>query len=166
MTVDDDGDLCTCGSRGCLELYSSASAIVGRVRRELEHGVASSLSNEFGDHLAGLSVEGIVAAAQGHDRLAERVLAEAGAHLGTALASIVNLLNPRKIILGGRVPQVADQLLLGPLLYNLRHRALPQAKEKLQVMVSTLGDEAAALGAMLPVREMLLADRCGQVDWN
>lgn len=165
-TVDENGNLCTCGNRGCIELYSSASAIVGRVRAELEHGVASTLANELGGHPDELSVEKIAAAAQAHDRLSERVLAEAGMHLGTALAGIVNLLNPRRIILGGRVPQAANQLFLNPLLYNLRHRAFPQAQEKLEVVVSRLGEEAAALGAVLTVREMVLAARCREVDWN
>jgi predicted NBD/HSP70 family sugar kinase len=163
MTVEENGNLCTCGNRGCLELYSSASAIVGRVRAELGHGVGSSLGSEFGDHLDELTVEKIVAAAQAHDRLAERVITEAGMHLGTALAGIVNLLNPRKIILGGRVPQAASELFLSPLLYNLRHRALPQAVEKLEISVSQLGEESAALGAVLMTREIVLAARCREV---
>ena len=64
------------------------------------------------------------------------------------------------------MPQAANQLFLNPLLYNLRHRAFPQAQEKLEVVVSRLGEEAAALGAVLTVREMVLAARCREVDWN
>ena len=50
-------------------------------------------------------MEAIVAAAKTHDRLSEGILSEAGMHLGTALASVVNLLNPEKVILSGKVPQ-------------------------------------------------------------
>ena len=99
-TVEKDGRLCSCGNRGCLELYSSVSAIIGRVRTELEQGVSSTLTHELGGSPETLSVEKIEAAAESHDRLAERVLLEAGAWLGTALAGVVNLLNPEKDHLG------------------------------------------------------------------
>ena len=159
-TVEENGDPCSCGNRGCLELYSSASAIVRRVRSELERGVTSSLTKEVGGNLEQLSVEVIVAAAKSHDRLSERVLSEAGAHLGTALASMVNMLNPEKVILAGRVPQAAGEILLGPVLYNLRQRALPQVVKDLDVVVSQFGEEAAAVGTTLVAGEEVLKSRC------
>ena len=145
-TVADYGETCSCGNRGCLERYSSAAGILERARAELQRGVSSVLSEEAGSDLSGLTIDGIVAAAQAHDRLAERFLSDAGMYLGTALASVVNLLNPEKVILTGRVPQTSGELLLRPLLYNLRQRALPRAVENLQVIVSQLGREAAAVG--------------------
>jgi predicted NBD/HSP70 family sugar kinase len=155
-TVDENGDLCSCGNRGCLELYSSASAIMRRIRSELERGITSSLANEVRGRWDQLSLETIVAAAKAHDRLAERVLSEAGMHLGTALASVVNLLNPEKVILAGKVPQVAGEIILGPLLYNLRQRALPLAVKDLPVVVSQFGEETAALGMTLVAGEGVL----------
>lgn len=159
-TVAENGDPCSCGNRGCLELCSSASAIVRRVRSELERGVASSLTQEVGGAFERLSIELVVAAAKSHDRLSERVLAEAGMHLGTALASVVNLLNPEKVILTGRVPQVAGEIILAPLLYNLRQRALPLAVKELAVLVSEFGEEAAAVGMALVAGEGVLKARC------
>jgi len=163
-TVDENGDLCSCGNRGCLELCSSASAVVRRVRSELERGVTSSLAREVGRSLEQLSVEAIVAAAKSHDRLAERVLSEAGMHLGTALASVVNLLNPEKVILAGKVPQAAGEIILGPLLYTLRQRALPLAVKDLEVVVSEFGEEAAAVGTTLVAGEGILKARCRELE--
>jgi predicted NBD/HSP70 family sugar kinase len=148
-TIDEDGDPCSCGNRGCLEVCSSASAILRKVRSELEQGIASSLANEVRGNWDELSLAAIVAAAKSHDRLAERVLSEACKHLGTALASVVNLLNPEKVILAGQVPQVAGQIILDPLLYNLRQRALPMAVKDLPVVVSQFGEETAAVGMTL-----------------
>jgi len=163
-TVAENGNLCSCGNRGCLELYSSASAIVGRVRSELADGVSSTLTREVGDNLDQLSVELIIAAAKTHDRLSERVVAEAGMHLGTALASVVNLLNPEKVILAGKVPQAGNEILLGPLLYNLRQRAIPQAVKDLAVVVSQSGEEAAPLGMVLTAGEGVLKARCRELE--
>jgi predicted NBD/HSP70 family sugar kinase len=163
-TVAENGDLCSCGNRGCLELCSSATAIVRRVHWELEHGVSSSLTREVGKNLDQLSVELIVAAAKSHDRLSEKVLSEAGMHLGTALASVVNLLNPEKVILGGKVPQAGNEILLEPLLYNLRQRAIPLAVRNLAVVVSQLGEEAAPLGMVLTAGESVLKTRCREME--
>ncbi len=165
-TVDEDGDPCSCGNRGCLELYASASAILRRVRSELELGIASSLAYEGRGRWEQLSLEAIVAAAKSHDRLAERVLSEAGMHLGTALASVVNLLNPEKVILAGKVPQVAGEIILGPMLYNLRQRALPLAVKDLPVVVSQFGEESAAVGMTLVAGEGVLKAAVAGSQWG
>ena len=165
-TVAEDGDICSCGNKGCLELYSSAAAIVRRVRSELDRGVFSSLTQDEGGALEKLSMEVIVAAAKSHDRLSERILSEAGKHLGIALASMVNLLNPEKVILTGRVPQVAGEVLLGPLLYNLRQRGLPRAVKDLPVVVSEFGEEAAAVGMALVSGEGVFKSCCRDMQGN
>jgi N-acetylglucosamine repressor len=163
-TVVENGETCSCGNQGCLERYSSAAAIVGRVRAELERGVASVLNQDLKDNLDGLSVEAIVAAAKSQDRLAERFLSEAGTYLGTALASVVNLLNPERVILTGRVPQASGELLLTPLLYNLRQRAIPQAVNNLPVVVSTLGGEAAGVGISHVAGELYFKACCSGIN--
>jgi predicted NBD/HSP70 family sugar kinase len=163
-TVMENGGLCSCGNRGCLELCSSAMAILARIRSELEHGVSSSLRDEVGDDLDKLSVELIVAAAKDHDRLSERVLSEAGMHLGTALATVVNLLNPEMVILAGMIPQVGGEILLRPLLYNLRQRAFPHGVKDLPVVVSQFGEEAAALGMVLIAGESVLETCCRNLE--
>jgi predicted NBD/HSP70 family sugar kinase len=165
-TVDENGDLCSCGNRGCLEICSSASAIIRKVRTELERGITSSLSNELRGRWDELTLQAIVAAAKTHDRLAERILSEAGLHLGTALASVVNLLNPEKVILMGNVPQIAGEIILRPLLYNLRQRALPMAVKDLPVVVSQFGEEAPAVGMALTAGEGLFRVAVAKCQWS
>ena len=165
-TVAEDGEICSCGNQGCLELYSSAAAIIRRIRSELERGVSSSLIQDVGGVLEQLSMEVTVAAAKSHDRLSERVVSEAGMHLGIALASMVNLLNPEKVILTGSVPQVAGEVLLGPLLYSLRQRGLPRAVKDLPVVVSEFGEEAAAVGMALVAGEGVFKACCREMQGN
>jgi predicted NBD/HSP70 family sugar kinase len=71
-------------------------------------------------------------------------------------SAIVNLLNPKRVILGGAVPQVAKGLLLKPLLQSLRSRAFERSVTDLEVLITKLGDEAAAVGAALLVAEGIL----------
>jgi len=118
----------------------------------------------MGGNLDQLSVEVIAAAAKSGDRLSERVLSEAGTHLGIALASMVNLINPEKVILAGKVPQAAGEILLNPLLYNLRHRALRYALKGLPVVVSQFGEEAAAVGMALVAGEGVLKTCCREME--
>lgn len=164
MTVEENGEICSCGNRGCLELSASGPAIVGKIGYELGRGVVSSLTHDAAENGPPPSLEAVVAAARNGDRLAERVLSEAGTHLGTALASMVNLLNPEKVILAGTVPQAAGEVLLSPLLYNLRQRALPQAVRGLEIVVSQFGEEAAAVGTTLVAGEGILKARCRDME--
>jgi predicted NBD/HSP70 family sugar kinase len=83
--------------------------------------------------------------------------------LGTALASIVNFINPERVILVGKVPQAAGEILLNPLLYSLRHRALRRAVKDLTVVVSQIGEEAAPIGMVLIAGEEVLRARCKEM---
>ena len=108
----------------------------------------------------GMSGHLIFGAAKAHDRLCELILREAGTHLGTALAGLVNLLNPETIILGGAVPRAATGLILEPLLGTLKARAFQQSVKRVDVAISQLTDDATAAGAALAVAERTLEDLC------
>jgi predicted NBD/HSP70 family sugar kinase len=155
-TIDERGDLCSCGNRGCLEVYASGSAIINRIKSGLQQGVHSSLAQLIEKRPEGISIEAIVNAAKVGDQFAHTVLWEAGLHLGTGVATIVNLLNPEAILLGGEVPRVAKNFILKPLFHSFRGRTFRRSVENLKVIVSRLGGEAGAVGAAIAVAEKLL----------
>jgi N-acetylglucosamine repressor len=155
-TIDERGELCSCGNRGCLEVYASGWAIINRIRNGLQQGVHSSLAGTVGPQPDLLSIEAIVEATRTRDQFAHTVLWEAGSHLGTGVATIVNLLNPEAIILGGEVPRAAKALILKPLFASLRSRAFHRSVRNLTVTVSRLGGESGAVGAAVLVAEKLL----------
>jgi predicted NBD/HSP70 family sugar kinase len=155
-TIDERGDLCSCGNRGCLEVYASGSAIINRIKSGLQQGVHSSLAQLIEKHPEGISIEAIVNAAKVGDQFAHTVLWEAGLHLGTGVATIVNLLNPEAILLGGEVPRIAKNFILKPLFHSFRGRTFRRSVENLKVIVSRLGGEAGAVGAAIAVAEKLL----------
>lgn len=155
-TIDERGDICSCGNRGCLEVYASGWAIINRVKSGLQQGVHSSLAPLMEDHPEKISIEAIVNAAKLRDQLAQTVLWEAGLHLGTGVATIVNLLNPEAIVLGGEIPRAAKGFLLKPLFHSFRGRAFHRSVRNLKVTVSRLGGESGAVGAAILVAEKML----------
>lgn len=157
-TIDERGDICSCGNRGCLEVYASGWAIINRIKNGLQQGVHSSLSGNTGTESDLLSIETIVKAARNRDQFARTVLWEAGSHLGTGVATIVNLLNPEAIVLGGEAPRAARAFILKPLFTSLHSRTFHRSVRNLKIVVSRLGGEAGAVGASVLAAEKILPD--------
>src|SRR5207249_9926831 len=92
------GDACSCGSRGCLEVYASATAIV-RMTREARPRYPNSVL-QTGDHLTS---EEVYRAGLKGDELALEVFRRMGVYLGIGLANLINILNSEMIVIGGGV---------------------------------------------------------------
>jgi predicted NBD/HSP70 family sugar kinase/biotin operon repressor len=141
-TIDETGDICRCGNRGCLETYAGAAAI------------ASLLSRSFGEQL---EPEDVLSRAADGDPGCRRALADAGRHIGVAVANLCNLVNPERIVVGGSLGQ-AGALLLDPLRESVSLRAIPSAGEDVQIVPGELGERAELLGAVaLVLQEASLA---------
>ena len=88
----------------------------------------------------------VAKAARHGDLFSKKIWGETGEHLGTALAGLVNILNPEKIILGGGIAQ-NGQLLFKPLLATLKKKAFPIAARSVKVVPAALGVDAGLIGA-------------------
>lgn len=157
MTVVDKGPLCCCGNSGCLETVASCAAIINAVDIAIRKGVDSRIRELAEDHLDRISIELIAEAARQNDSLAFRVFDGAVAHIGIALADVVNLLNPNVVILGGPLFRTAPYL-LDPLKRVIKRRALERCANQVQLRVSQLGSEAGALGAARVMAERVAED--------
>jgi predicted NBD/HSP70 family sugar kinase len=135
VTLDERGDVCRCGNRGCLELVAGGAALVASLRRT-SHRVETLAE------LIRLGVQG--------DPGCRRILADAGSHIGVALGSLVNLVNPEAIVIGGELGQ-ADELLLDPMRRALRRAAIGPAVDAARVVPAELGDRSEVLGAVAVV---------------
>jgi predicted NBD/HSP70 family sugar kinase len=130
--VDESGDVCRCGNRGCLETYAGAPAIVGLLRRSLG---------------ADMEPEQVLERARKGDAACRRVLADAGRHIGMAVANLCNLFNPARIVVGGSIAQAGD-IVLDPLHESVRLRAIASAAEDVEIVPGRLGERAELLGAV------------------
>jgi N-acetylglucosamine repressor len=147
ITVDEDGPLCYCGNNGCLSALASCSVIIKEAASAIEKGVHSRIQDMVENNLDQISIELILKAALENDLLAFRVLNDSAEHIGVALADVVNLLNPSVVIFGGPLFQGNPRLMLDSIQRVIRQRALEKSANEVQLVVSTLGADAPALGA-------------------
>ena len=131
MTVDPDGHLCHCGSRGCLETYTSGPALA-------KHYAAASGEAVSGAEVTQRALKG--------DAVAVRTLKRAGRALGIAIASIAMTVNIEQFVIGGSVVGAGD-LLLDPARESLKGYSFVAVAAKVRVSASSLGEDAALLGA-------------------
>jgi glucokinase len=141
IVVEPDGHPCGCGSTGCVEQYSSATAIV-RIAKELIPEYPGTPLSNF-DELTPLEVYN---AGLAGDALSLEVFRRVGRYLGIALGGLVNVLNPEAIVIGGGASAGWD-LFVEPLQAEIKARAFRQPAERVRLMRSDLGDDAGILGA-------------------
>jgi glucokinase len=145
IVIVEDGLPCqgNCPNHGCVETYASGTAIAREGNAAAEREPDSAL----GAALADGPIDGktVTELALSGDRLATEVIAEAGRHLGVALASLANIFDPDVFVIGGGV-SAAGELLIGPAREELRARALPPQNER-PVKLAELGPDAGMIGA-------------------
>lgn|SRR5215472_215665 len=156
ITVDEHGPLCCCGNSGCLETLASCAAIIQAVKSAIEKGVNSRVQEFVKGDLDRISIEMIGQAAMENDGLCFRALNQAVSQIAVALADVVNLLNPHMLIFGGALFRSAPDLFLDPLKRAIKQRALEKSANEVQLKISNLGSEAAALGAARLISETVL----------
>jgi predicted NBD/HSP70 family sugar kinase len=140
-------DRCNCGKFGCLEAIASSPNIWRQYAEKTGRPVR---------HMLGSKVVEVFERARQKDPVALAVLNRAAEALGSALASLTNLMNPELIILGGDLVGGAD-VLLHRIVEHLNRRAIPDFLEGLQVRVSSLGPDIGLMGAAsLAFRSSLL----------
>lgn len=140
ICVEPFGVPCGCGSRGCLEQYSSATAVV-RLVRALENQYPNSiLQNKVRMTSADVYTAGIE-----DDELALEVFRQMGFYLGIALADLVNVLNPEVIVIGGGASAGWD-LFIGHVREQIDDRAFREPAARVKIVKAALGDDAGTLG--------------------
>lgn len=146
LSIDPAGPECRCGSRGCIEAFCSSSAIMERAQRKLSDGLSSIFEDVLGGSIDNLSIRKLFAAARKGDETASEVIAETAEFLGAGLASVVNLLNPEIVIIGGGVADGGAGFIekVGA---TVRDRAFTAATENLKITRASLGNDAGFIGA-------------------
>lgn len=153
IKVEMNGRKCNCGSHGCLEAYVGAPHITNRVIEKIKGGRQSIMVRLVSGNLSKITPKILEEAALYHDKLALDIWQETGNYLGTGLASLINVLNPEKVILGGGVAN-AGKLIFEPMLKAIKEKALAVSYQDTKVVRAKLGEDAGVVGAsMLAVKD-------------
>ena len=147
MCIDRNGPPCKCGGVGCLESFSSGTAIADTARRRLEAGVASTMADMVSGELGRISAEMVFEAAVRGDPVAREILEEAAQALGAGMVNILHIFNPDVIAIGGGVSGNWDYLQPTVRSYIEAHAMSHIQKLGFRLEISTLGDDIGLLGA-------------------
>ncbi|MBP8933315.1 MAG: ROK family protein, partial [Candidatus Atribacteria bacterium] len=146
VQFDKSGPICSCGSRGCLEMYVSSSAVMRSVKNALQHGVISPYLDQIRENSAHLSIPTFIKAAKESDKFCSNLVEEMGRTLGEVVANVVNFFNPEAILLGGELVDLGD-LIINPVKGTVRRQSLELATRNLSFKIAEIKDRPAARGA-------------------
>ncbi len=142
MKIVPGGRACGCGARGCFEAYVSERAILA------ELAAARHPARDVDAILHGWAAQ---------DPVVQAIVAEAGGYLGLGLANLINIISPRRIVLGGSLARLAP-CLLPEALRSLHENALAAIMADVELVVSVLGDTAAPMGGVALALQQFLDD--------
>ena len=156
MPFIDDGKLCYCGKRGCLETVASGIALAKMAKSGIQSGEYSLLSALTEQELDEIEPHVIIDAANRGDQFAIKILADIGAMMGKGIALVIQLFNPELIILGGKMAE-ANQYITIPMQQAINTYCMTEIRERVAIQTSELGANANILGVSSNVFNIYLA---------
>ncbi len=155
MPFIDDGNLCYCGKRGCLETVASGVALAKMAKNGIMSGQHSLLNSLSDSEIDKIEPHVVIAAANRGDQYAINILADIGTMMGKGLASAIQLFNPELIILGGKMAQ-ANQYITIPMQQAINTYSITEIRESATIQTSELGANANILGVACNVFNIFL----------
>jgi len=152
IPMDIDGELCTCGNRGCLERYCSATAIIRMGRKAALDNPTSALYAACGGEVERITAKMVLDCAKAGDSAADGVFGNYVKYMCLALDTIIAFLDPEMIILGGGVSR-AGSFLLDAIRAELPQYLLFKALPFSRIEIAQLGADAGMIGAAMLGRQ-------------
>ncbi|PEJ56950.1 glucokinase [Bacillus sp. AFS002410] len=149
----ENGVLCNCGKRGCLETISSATGITRIANEKLQNTTKESVLKEIANG-SQITTKDVFEAYSKGDEVAEEIVNHVMRYLALVLAGVGNTLNPENIIIGGGVSN-AGELLLKPLKRYFDEFAFTTVRDSTKLSIAKLGNDAGAIGAAYLVKKFI-----------
>jgi predicted NBD/HSP70 family sugar kinase len=144
-TILIDGPECVCGNRGCLETVASMPAIIHSIQTRLRNGERSTLRNVLNE-TAQLTYYDVIAAARDGDAVVVDEIRKASRYVGVAVANLIDLFNPRLVIIGGQLAE-AGEIVVNTVRETAQRRAFPLSFSDVQIVKNALGADSVCIGA-------------------
>lgn len=153
----DEGDLCICGKRGCLETEASSNSLVKNAVKGVQECVVSQLTVAFRDNEHQLHPEDVIKAAKSGDEFAITLLNKIGLALGKGISFTIQLMNPEIIVLGGVISQ-ANRFVLTPIQQSINKYCLDKISSNVKIVVSENWERAGLLGVSAMLFQKLFSE--------
>ena len=157
IVINDEGNLCSCGRKGCWETYVAPQEVVKGVRQVLSMGADSQLNKIMGGDQSSLTFQQVIDAAQTGDAIALKAIQDLGSHLATGILNLVQLFNPEQIILGGAFGESSTLLIPQIKTYMDEYFRVWPART-VSIAPSILGLDACSIGAATLVIDQVVRD--------
>ncbi|MFH0964845.1 MAG: ROK family protein [Planctomycetota bacterium] len=155
IVVKRNGAACNCGGRGCMEAYAGRWAVARYIHKAVRKGRRSSVARVVkGDHV-NLTSGTLRSAWRADDKLVRKALTRACKYLGAGIGSVVNLLSPEVVVIGGGVFEALGKELLPITVKHIRRNAMEASLRNVRIVLAALGDDANVLGASVAARQRL-----------
>lgn len=153
----EDGNLCICGKRGCLETVASAHVLVREAINGINENRVSQLTEKFKGRTGELNPEDVINAARAGDEFSIHLLHQIGLALGKGLSISLQLLNPGVIVLGGPI-STAKQFVLNPVQQSLNKYCLEKIYANTKIVISEIWEQSGLLGVTAMLYQKLFSD--------
>lgn len=163
--IVEDGELCTCGKRGCLETIASSKVLVENAKEGIQNGNVSQLTAKFKNRIQDLKPGDIVKAAKMGDEFSISLLNKLGQALGKGLSITIQLLNPDIIVLGGIISE-ANQFVLTPIQQAINSHCLEQISTNVKIVISENWEQSGLLGVTAMVFQELFSDLNSKIKYD
>jgi len=144
MTIDINGPHCNCGSFGCLETIASGLALVRNVNDALSRNTKSNMQDVY-IKKGHVDINALIEAANNDDPLAVVTLSKSASNLGIAIGSLINLMDPQVIVVGGLLSYSYKPYV--SIAKEMADRKKLQSYTNNQVVASGLAEDAGLIGA-------------------
>lgn len=146
----ENGELCHCGKRGCLETVASGLAMVRMAKEGLSNGETSLLNSMVKDNNKLLNPDLIIKAANRGDQFAIDIISKIGINLGKGIAILIQIFNPELIVLEGKIA-AAKQFITTPVQQSINKYCMIQLQEKTKISLSKLRENSSLVGSTVAV---------------
>ena len=146
ILIRQNGPLCNCGNRGCLESICGIPALTRKANAELPLLHNSDPLKDLWEENKKVTIDDVLKCSHIKGTYAWEIIRQAGEHIGIALANLINLYNPEVIFIGGKLSAAKD-ILLEPILDKIKSHAFPEIASSTKVEISLLGKNSGAIGA-------------------
>ena len=155
MTYDPKGEVCSCGKHGCYETVIGPRAVIESVKKLIkEKGSDKTIIKFTASDDNPINYDAVVNAAKENDQIAIDALKDVGCNLGLAVSHLVNIFDPKMVILGGALNYAKD--FIQPVVADVvREHALQLCQEDLEITNSELGQDSSVMGVIGLVLENL-----------
>jgi len=141
MTIEPDGPMCGCGNKGCFEAIVARGGIIRTAKEMILQNPDTLLAN-----IEDINPLDVFEAAEKGDAVAQEIFKKIGKYLGIGISNLILVLNPEKIVIGGRIAN-ASKYLFPPAVEEINKRVKMFPPETSELVVAELGPDAGLIGA-------------------